>query len=240
MSALKLFQLPISPLSARIRIIAAEKHIELDLSGPKSGGPMSPGLASVHPLSHAPVLIDGTLALADTTAIAEYLDERYPFPAMMPKNAPDRARTRTLVRFHDATLAPVIADAYTHMVDGRVTASDADAVHAQLISLERRVTPSPWFFGDKFGIADATFCLSVWYAVQVTHAAGMPMDEARLPKLLAWFDAARQRPSVAIAVRDAQSALDPSLVSHLCDPIWFGASVEPTSADEPTWSSSAA
>lgn len=238
--ALKLFQLAISPLSTRIRIIAAEKRIELELSGPKSGGPTSPGLASVHPLSHAPVLIDGTLALADTNTISEYLDERYPYPSMMPMNPVDRARARALVHFHDGVLAPVIADAYAHMTDGRMTKADASAVHAQLVSLERRITPAPWFFGEHFSIADAACCLSVWYAIQITHAANAPLDEARLPKLLTWFDAARARPSVALAVREAQVALDPALVSHLCDPIWFGPSAAPSTADGSLWSRSAA
>lgn len=239
MPALKLYQLPLSPFSARVRIIAAEKNVPLVLSGPTAGAPRSPGLAAAHPLAQAPVLIDGSLALADTATITEYLDERYPEPPMMPTSPADRARSRGLTRFHDTALAPAVAEAYSTITAGRPPVAEAAQVHAQLASLERRITPSPWLFGDRFGVADAAFCLSVWYAVQITHAAAQPLDEAQLPRLLAWFDLAMARPSVALTVREAQSALDPQLVSRLCDPIWFGASTA-TAPSDGSWSETAA
>lgn len=239
-SSIKLYQVKISPFSARVRIIAAEKGVPLELAGPSEAVPTTPAVANVHPVSHAPVMLDGTLAISDIQTIAEYLDERFPLPPMMPQAPTDRARARSLAQFHDSALAPAIAETYAAAVDGCPRETDADHIRAQLISLERRIDPNPWFFGKHFGIADAAFCLSVWYAVQLTHAAGVPLDEEMTPKVLDWYERASARPSVALVIRDAQSALDPQLVSRLCDPMWYGAQHDVIWADEVPRSANAA
>ncbi|WP_204336700.1 glutathione S-transferase family protein, partial [Proteus mirabilis] len=46
----------------------------------------------VSPLRRIPVLIDGELVLNDSTVIAEYVDERWPEPPLMPRSPADRAR----------------------------------------------------------------------------------------------------------------------------------------------------
>ena len=60
------------------------------------------------PLRRIPVLIDGAVTLCDSTVICEYLEERYPSPALLPRTAADRARARWLEEFADTRMGDVL------------------------------------------------------------------------------------------------------------------------------------
>lgn len=58
----------------------------------------------VSPLRRIPVLIDDEVTLSDSTAICEYLDERYPSPPLMPQGAARRAMARWYEEFADTRM----------------------------------------------------------------------------------------------------------------------------------------
>lgn len=64
--------------------------------------------ARLSPLRRVPVLIDGDVVLADSTVICEYLDERHPEPALLPRGAAARARARWLEEYADTRLGDAI------------------------------------------------------------------------------------------------------------------------------------
>jgi maleylacetoacetate isomerase len=55
-----------------------------------------PEYAAVDPQALLPTLVDGGQTLSQSLAIMEYLEEKYPQPALLPKDAPGRARVRSL------------------------------------------------------------------------------------------------------------------------------------------------
>jgi maleylacetoacetate isomerase len=55
-----------------------------------------PEYASVDPQALLPTLVDEGAALSQSLAIIEYLDEKYPKPALLPRDASGRARVRSL------------------------------------------------------------------------------------------------------------------------------------------------
>jgi glutathione S-transferase len=59
------------------------------------------------PVRRIPVLIDGEVVLPDSTVICEYLDERYPEPAIFPQTPADRARARWLEEYADTRMGDV-------------------------------------------------------------------------------------------------------------------------------------
>jgi len=61
----------------------------------------------VSPLRRIPVLIDDRIALADSTIICEYLDERYPNPPLLPRETELRARSRWLEEYADSRMGEV-------------------------------------------------------------------------------------------------------------------------------------
>jgi maleylacetoacetate isomerase len=54
--------------------------------------------ATLNPAELVPVLVDGGLTLTQSLPIIEYLDEVYPAPALLPRDAAGRARVRAIAQ----------------------------------------------------------------------------------------------------------------------------------------------
>ena len=90
------------PYCARVRIVFAEKGvayepIEIDLSNRPAW------IYEKNPKGKVPVLEEDTFALPESHLIMEYLEERFPEPALLPADPAQRALERLAVdRFDDA------------------------------------------------------------------------------------------------------------------------------------------
>jgi glutathione S-transferase len=85
----------------------------LDLKGvPYEIDPIIPFLGNdrfskLSPVRRIPVLLDEQVTLADSSVICQYLEERYPEPALYPRDIVDRARARWLEEFADSRMGEV-------------------------------------------------------------------------------------------------------------------------------------
>jgi glutathione S-transferase len=98
-----------SYLSPYVRKVLAVLHVKgieyrIDPIVPFFGGER---FARLSPLRRVPVLVDDQVTLADSTVICEYLDDRYPQPALRPPAAAARARARWLEEFADTRMGDV-------------------------------------------------------------------------------------------------------------------------------------
>jgi maleylacetoacetate isomerase len=62
---------------------------------------------AVNPQGFVPTLEDGGVRLVQSTAILEYLEERYPEPPLLPDDAAGRARVRAIVGMVAADIQPL-------------------------------------------------------------------------------------------------------------------------------------
>ena len=87
---MKLLYSPTSPFARKVRIVAAEKKLELELEFADPWKP-NPDLARANPLGKVPALImdDGT-SLFDSRVIVEYLDGLSPVHRLIPDTSRDR------------------------------------------------------------------------------------------------------------------------------------------------------
>src|SRR5919201_318535 len=95
------------PYCARVRIVLAEKGLEyetvaIDLSD------RPPWLYEKNPLGRVPVLEEDGFVLPESAVIMEYLEERYPEPALLPADPAERALVRLRIERFDHALG----DAY--------------------------------------------------------------------------------------------------------------------------------
>lgn len=157
-----------SPVSPYVRKILAI----LNLKGvPYAIDPLVPFLANdafseISPLRRIPVLIDDEVRLTDSTVIAEYLDERYPEPALMPATPADRARARWLEEFADTRLCDLLIwglffqQAIRPAVLGEATdeARVAQIIDSELPAaldyLETQLPADGFLFGESVSLAD--------------------------------------------------------------------------------------
>ena len=63
--------------------------------------------AALSPLRRIPVLTDDAVTLSDSSVILQYLEERYPQPALYPADIADRARARWLEEYADTRMGDV-------------------------------------------------------------------------------------------------------------------------------------
>lgn len=87
---MKLLHAPTSPFARKVRIVAAEKKLEIELEFADPWKP-NPDLARANPLGKVPALImdDGT-SLFDSRVIVEYLDGLSPVHRLVPDTSRDR------------------------------------------------------------------------------------------------------------------------------------------------------
>ncbi len=96
----RLYHYPLSPFSRKVRLVLAEKGIEVELVEERYWEER-PEFLRMNPSGKVPVLKTDTLTLAESGAICEYLDEAHPEPALFPTNIEKRAETRRLVSWFD-------------------------------------------------------------------------------------------------------------------------------------------
>ncbi len=130
--------------------------------------------------------------LTQSMAIIEYLDEVYPEPPLLPRNALGRARVRSLAQIIASDIHPVnnlrilryIADEFGADTQGK-NAWFARWVNEGFAALETRLTREPqtgiFCHGDTPGLAD--ICL---YA-QVLNNRRSNIDPAPYPKIMDIF-----------------------------------------------------
>jgi glutathione S-transferase len=96
----RLYHFPLSPFSRKVRLVLAEKKIDVELVEERYWE-QSAEFQRINPAGKVPVLRTDTLTLGESNAICEYLDEVHPNPPLMPEDAEARAEVRRLVNWFD-------------------------------------------------------------------------------------------------------------------------------------------
>lgn len=172
------------PYCARTRIALAEKEIEyetvvVDLDDRPAW------IYEKNPLGRVPVIEEDTFVLAESAVINEYLEERYPEPALLPTDPAARALARMAIFRFDELSRPYYALR-------RGAEGARERVDAQLGKLDALLEAQPFLTGSQFGLAD------VAYVPWILRARDrMDVDVTSFPALAEWLERLSQRPSVA-------------------------------------------
>jgi RNA polymerase-associated protein len=157
-----LYSAPNSLESHAIRFIASEKDLECDVMHTEFED-MPEELIAYNPTETMPTLFDRELILYDMAVIMEYLDERFPFPPMLPIDPIDKAEKRTLIyRFTRAK------DNWYQLVDDILNGSKKKSDTARkvltnnLIELVPLFEYKPFFKSDTLGAVDAAIAPVLW------------------------------------------------------------------------------
>ena len=100
-----LYHLPLSPFARKVRLALAEKRIPFELRVERVWE-RRPEFLEMNAACTVPVLQEPNgLAIADSYAICEYLDEAYPDTGLLGRTLAERAETRRLVAWFDGKFA---------------------------------------------------------------------------------------------------------------------------------------
>jgi glutathione S-transferase len=185
-----LYYAPRCPYCARVRIVLAEKGVgyetvEIDLSDRPDW------LYEKNPLGKVPVLEEDDFVLPESDVIMEYLEERYPEPALLPADREDRALVRLRIFRFDTNLG----DAYYSLRRGEE--HGAERLAHCLSFIERFLSRGP----GSYSLAD------IAYLPWVLRARDMlGVDLSDFPAIEGWLAQLLERPAVA-AEADVIAAL---------------------------------
>ena len=146
MNDLVVYAVPPSLYCAKLRILLRHKGLSWD-EQPPPGGYGSAQYKTVVPSGNLPGLVHGDLVLGDSEAIAEYLNEQFPQPAMLPVDLIERARVRERSRFHDTRLEPAVRQLFKYIPRSNrpedLVAELGEAVNERLRQLGEMVSKTP-------------------------------------------------------------------------------------------------
>lgn len=147
------------------------------------GHQAAPEFREINPAMAVPALVeDNGLVLTQSTAIIEYLDERYPSPPLMPTDPLGRARVRALAQITVADSHPLSVPRIRKYLSTQFGASEQqivgwartwqkDGLDAYETLLSRDAATGTFCHGDAPGMAD--ICL-------VSHCTGVQMYGATI------------------------------------------------------------
>ncbi|MFK7898790.1 MAG: glutathione S-transferase family protein [Myxococcota bacterium] len=156
-----------------------------------------------NPAGQLPTLeLDDGTCIAEITAIAEYLDEKFG-GTLIGSTAEERAETRMWVRRVDLNICENMANGFRFsdglpLFESRAhciphAADDLKAIAAEKLEwLDGLMGDNDFICGDRFTLAD----VMLFAFVEFGSATGQPLD-AKCERLQAWYARVAARPSIA-------------------------------------------
>jgi glutathione S-transferase len=208
---MKLYGFPPSPNTWKVRAVAAQLGIPLDLALVDLTKPRTPDYLAVNPAGRTPTLVDGDFTLTESNAIMQYLASRVPSTLW-----PDDARSRAdITRWQSWQLAhwgseccqPLIFQRLVKKLlnlgppDEAVVAKGTEAFNREARMLDAHLSKQPYLVGDAITLADFAVAAQLFYAKE----GELPLAPyshvrdwfARVSALPAWRDTAPERPAAA-------------------------------------------
>jgi len=203
----RLYHFPLSPFCRKVRLVLAEKRIEVELVEEKYWEP-TPEFLRRNPAGKVPVLkIDG-LTLSDSVAICEYLEETVPEPPLMPRDTAQRAEVRRLTAWFDdkfyqeVTRNLVLERVHKKLMrggypDGRAVKTGAQNIKYHIRYMDWLLDHRKWLAGNKMTVADFAAaaqlsCLD--YISDVDWSLSAPVKD--------WYATMKSRPAFRSILND--------------------------------------
>ena len=205
------YEHPLSPYAQKVKIALDEKAVAYEAKMPNAIGSGQPDqeFLKANPRGEVPALIDGEVRIFDSTIILEYIEDKWPSPALLPKTPAERAIARTIEDVMDTHFEPINWGMGEIRWFKRAQGERARTIEAKAATqargiyewLSRHLGDKPWFSGETFGWAD----LSV--VPYLNGALGNGFGPDKGSRLSQWLERANARPSVRKSAKAAADVL---------------------------------
>lgn len=186
---MKLFYTVNSPYARKIRIVAAEKHIELTLEEVVLAAPDCP-VKEFNPLGKVPVLVlDNGEPIYDSPVIAEYLDKSAPLANLIPNDHGLRIKVKRWEALADGVCDAAVAVMLEQrrspeMQDPANISKHMEKVTRGLAVLNRDIGKNKWCVNGKYSLADiAVGCMLGYVQLRFADKIDLVKDYPNLARL---------------------------------------------------------
>ncbi|ACK71923.1 Glutathione S-transferase domain protein [Gloeothece citriformis PCC 7424] len=192
---LKLYHTPVSPNSHRVWVTLIEKGLEFELVEVNlTGEQFKPEFLAMNPFHHIPVLVDDDNTIIESLAILDYLEAKYPTPAMLPDNPKDLSTVRMVQLVTVNELLPSASPLFPVMLglskgDEEKIKQAKEKVGTIFKFFESLLDERPFFGSETITLADAV----AGTVVPWLPRAGVPLTD--YSKLNRWCDRILSRPA---------------------------------------------
>jgi glutathione S-transferase len=208
---MRLYAFPASPNCLKVRAVAYELGVELDVTEVNilRGESRSAAFEQLNPNRLVPVLVDGSFVLWESNAIITYLASTHRTPVLLSADPRERADTDRWLHWQSAHLSPAVSKVAfegfvkpmtSHAPIDRVAAVHAvDEFRAHCRALEASLGDKP-YLATGLSVADfAVACI-----LNSACMAGLSVDA--FPRTRVWLQQILARDSLKRALSDAQLA----------------------------------
>ena len=205
-----LYEHPLSSYAQKVKIALREKSVQFEVELPETFGTgrIDGPFVAANPRAEVPALIDGDLSIFESTIIMEYVEEKWPDPALLPRDPAGRARARMIEEICDTQYEAINWGWGEILWFNRAEGETADRLRAEARRqtvvmqdwLTEKLAGADWFGGAAFGWADVSVAPIVNRSVHygLAPAAGSALDQ--------WHRRVKDRPSVAMTFLEFDAA----------------------------------
>lgn len=189
---MKLYQLNLSPYTARVRLICYAKGLDIEFAEPP--GFRTDAYKAVNPVGKIPALeLDDGTVLPESEVICEYLEDRFPEPPLRPTDPLVAAKARLLARMVDLYVVPAMAPLFGQLQaaekDQQIIADGISNARTAFGYLEHYIGQDGFAAGGALSHADGALIGGLFFATSLLPLFGLAEPLAETPKLAAYWQA---------------------------------------------------
>lgn len=190
----QLYYSRLSNNARRVWIALLEKGLDFELVPVHlSGEQFQPDFLALNPFHHVPVLIDGGFRVLESVAIMDYLEAKYPTPALLPTDPEAIAKVRMIQMVQLNEMMPATFPLLRHTVGIKVDPPTLAATHQKIqtiLTFYESQLATDYFVAGHFTSADIMAGISI--AILTTF---LDVSLGAFPRLEAWSERVQLRES---------------------------------------------
>ena len=217
---IRLYHFPLSPFCRKVRLVLAEKKLEVELVEERYWEP-TPEFMRRNPAGKVPVLKIDTRMLSESQAICEYLDESVPQPPLMPRDVDGRYEVRRLCAWFDDKFQSEVTSKLLHervgkkvmgqgYLDSKNVKAGSQRIKGHIDYMGQLLDERRWLAGDVMTLADLTAAAHLSCLDYISD-----VDWHRSAVVKDWYAKIKSRPSFRALLADQISGFPPA--AHYAD-----------------------
>jgi glutathione S-transferase len=211
---LRLYHVPLSPFCRKVRLVLAEKKMDVELIEERYWEQSTEFLRR-NPAGKVPILRHQGALLTESTPICEYIEELNPEPSLIPKDAETRYEMRRLVswfddKFHHEVTSNLLYERVNKKVSGQGF-PDSKNIKEGARKIKYHLDYMAWLLEHRRWLAGDTMTLADFAAA--AHLSSLDyisdVDWNRSYVVKDWYAKIKSRPAFRNILSDQVSGFPP-------------------------------